>query len=151
MSAPVSLEVKDLVKHFPVHGGLLRRRKGVVKAVDGVSFAIARAETLGPRRRVGLRQDHGQPDGAQADRADRGPHPAQRHGRDRVCRAAQMWQHRRNVQIVFQDPYSSLNPRMSAGAIVGEPLSNFGIASGAEKERARRRTVRACRAAAGSR
>ena len=47
MSAPVSLEVKDLTKHFPVHGGLLRRRTGVVKAVDGVSFAIRRAETLG--------------------------------------------------------------------------------------------------------
>ena len=45
-----------------------------------------------------------------------------------------MWEHRRHVQIVFQDPYSSLNPRLSAGTIVGEPLENFGLARGREKE-----------------
>ena len=48
---------------------------------------------------------------------------------------AQMWEHRRRVQIVFQDPYSSLNPRLSAGTIVGEPMENFRIAAGKEKER----------------
>ena len=48
---------------------------------------------------------------------------------------AAMWEHRRHVQIVFQDPYSSLNPRLSAGTIVGEPLENFRIATGREKER----------------
>src|ERR1044072_2748882 len=45
-----------------------------------------------------------------------------------------MWEHRRHVQIVFQDPYSSLNPRLSAGTIVGEPLENFGIATGRDRE-----------------
>jgi peptide/nickel transport system ATP-binding protein/oligopeptide transport system ATP-binding protein len=48
---------------------------------------------------------------------------------------AQMWEHRRRVQIVFQDPYSSLNPRLSAGTIVGEPMENFRIAAGKDKER----------------
>ena len=57
MSTPASLEVEDLVKHFPVAGGLLRRR-GVVKAVDGVSFAMRRAETLGLVGEFGVREDH---------------------------------------------------------------------------------------------
>jgi peptide/nickel transport system ATP-binding protein/oligopeptide transport system ATP-binding protein len=48
---------------------------------------------------------------------------------------AQMWEHRRRVQIVFQDPYSSLNPRLTAGTIVGEPMDNFRIAAGKDKER----------------
>src|ERR1700704_1711205 len=48
--------------------------------------------------------------------------------------AAAMWKRRRHVQIVFQDPYSSLNPRLSAGTIVGEPLENFGIARGRARD-----------------
>src|SRR5262245_65169962 len=132
MSAPASLEVKGLVKHFSVAGGLLRRR-GVLKAVDGVSFAVRRAETLGLVGESGcgkttvsrmvlklLEPTAGRILLNGTDVTELSP--------------AQMWQHRRNVQIVFQDPYSSLNPRMPAGAIVGEPLSNFGIASGTERE-----------------
>src|ERR1043165_3440504 len=46
-----------------------------------------------------------------------------------------MWEHRRHVQIVFQDPYSSLNPRLSAGTIVGEPLENFRLATGRDREK----------------
>jgi peptide/nickel transport system ATP-binding protein/oligopeptide transport system ATP-binding protein len=133
MSVPVSLEVQDLTKHFPVLGGLLMRRKGTVKAVDGVSFAIRRAETLGLVGESGC----GKTTVSRMVLKLLEPTAGRilLNGTDVTkLSPAQMWQHRRNVQIVFQDPYSSLNPRMPAGAIVGEPLSNFGIASGAEKE-----------------
>ena len=81
-TAPV-LEVEKLVKHFPIHGGLLQRRVGEVRAVDGVSFAIAQGRDAGAGGRIGLRQvDHRQ-DRAEADRAHRRPHPAGRRGRHR--------------------------------------------------------------------
>ncbi len=141
MSEPASLEVRDLVKHFPVRGGMLQRRKGVVKAVDGVSFSIRRAETLGLVGESGCGKTTVsrmvlkliEPTGGRillggVDVTDLSP--------------ADMWQYRRHVQIVFQDPYSSLNPRLSAGTIVGEPLENFGIATGRERERESRRPVR---------
>jgi oligopeptide transport system ATP-binding protein len=133
MSEPASLEVQGLVKHFPIRGGLLQRRKGVVKAVDGVSFAIRRAETLGLVGESGcgkttvsrmvlklIEPTSGRILLSGVDVTD--------------LSSSAMWQHRRHVQIVFQDPYSSLNPRLSAGTIVGEPLENFGIATGREKE-----------------
>ena len=82
-TAPV-LEVEKLVKHFPIHGGLLQRRVGEVRAVDGVSFAIAQGRDPGTGGRIGLRQvDHRQ-DRAEADRAHLRPHPAGRRGRDRA-------------------------------------------------------------------
>jgi peptide/nickel transport system ATP-binding protein len=134
MTEALSLEVTDLVKHFPVHGGLLQRRKGVVKAVDGISFSIRRAETLGLVGESGcgkttvsrmvlklIEPTSGRILINGMDVTDLSP--------------AAMWKHRRHVQIVFQDPYSSLNPRLSAGAIVGEPLANFGIATGRDKEK----------------
>ena len=113
--------------------GCCRRRKGVVKAVDGVSFAIARAETLGLVGESGCGKTTVSRMVLKLIEPTAGR--ILLNGTDVTeFSPAQMWQHRRNVQIVFQDPYSSLNPRMPAGAIVGEPLSNFGIASGAEKE-----------------
>lgn len=133
MTAPASLEVKDLVKHFPIHSGFLQRRRGVVKAVDGISFSIRRAETLGLVGESGcgkttvsrmvlklLEPTAGHILLGGVDVTDLSP--------------GAMWEHRRRVQIVFQDPYSSLNPRLSAGTIVGEPLENFGIATGRDKE-----------------
>jgi peptide/nickel transport system ATP-binding protein len=133
MTEPASLEVKDLVKHFPIRSGLLQRRKGVVKAVDGISFSIPRAQTLGLVGESGcgkttvsrmvlklIEPTAGRIFLGGVDVTDLAP--------------GAMWQHRRHVQIVFQDPYSSLNPRLSAGTIVGEPLENFRIATGSEKE-----------------
>ena len=135
MTEPASLEVQGLVKHFPVAGGLLGRRRGLVRAVDGVSFAIRRAETLGLVGESGcgkttvsrmvlklLKPTAGRILLGGVDVTDLSP--------------AQMWAHRRRVQIVFQDPYSSLNPRLTAGKIVGEPMENFGIGTG--KDRGRR-------------
>ncbi len=133
MSEQPSLEVRDLVKHFPIHSGWLQRRAGAVRAVDGVSFAIRRGETLGlvgesgcGKSTVGktvlklMDPTSGQILIGGSDVTHLGPRA--------------MWPHRRRIQTVFQDPYSSMNPRLAAGTIVGEPLENFDIARGAEKE-----------------
>ena len=119
------LEVRDLKKHFPVYGGLLRRRVGSVFAVDGISFEIRAGETLGLVGESGsgkstagksilrlIDPTAGQVvlDGDDVTRA-----PARR------LRAL-----RRQMQMVFQDPYASLNPRLSAATIVAEPLRNYG-------------------------
>jgi len=130
-----AVEVVDLKKHFPVKKGLLRRTVGHVHAVDGVSFAIYEGETLGlvgesgcGKSTVGrllLRLIEPSAGSIMVDGAD-------------VSRMskAEMRPYRRQMQIIFQDPFSSLNPRMSAGDIVGEPLMVHGISRG--KERAER-------------
>ena len=134
MSAPLSLEVEDLVKHFPVRAGLLQLQRGIVRAVDRVSFAIARGETLG------LVGESGCGKTTLSRMVLKLIEPTS--GRIRLggvdvtgLSPSAMWEHRRRVQIVFQDPYSSLNPRLSAGTIVGEPLENFRLATGREKSR----------------
>jgi ABC-type oligopeptide transport system ATPase subunit len=124
MTEPV-LEVRDLVKHYPVRDGLLRRSTRSVKAVDGVSLTLERGRTLGlvgesgsgkstlARVLVGIeKQTSGAVlvDGVDVSRLSRA-------GRKQL---------RRDVQMVFQDPYTSLNPRMSVGEIVGEPFAIHG-------------------------
>ncbi len=126
------LIVRDLVKHFPITSGFLQRQTGAVRAVDGVSFAVPRGETLGLVGESGcgkstvaktlmklLEPTAGEIRLAGVDITHLSP--------------GAMWRHRRRIQTVFQDPYSSLNPRLTAGEIIGEPLENFGIAVGAEK------------------
>jgi peptide/nickel transport system ATP-binding protein/oligopeptide transport system ATP-binding protein len=127
-----ALEVEALVKHFPFRGGVFGRRGGAVKAVDGASFTIARGETLG------LVGESGCGKSTVGRVVMRLLEPTAGRivisGQDVTALSAKaMWAHRRRAQIVFQDPYSSLNPRLSAGAIVGEPMDNFGVAHGAEK------------------
>ncbi len=133
MSAPV-VEVRDLKKHFPIRKGLLRRTVGNVFAVDGVSFSIQPGETLGlvgesgcgkttvGRTVLRLVEPTG---GSIMVRGEDITHLGKKALRP----------YRREMQIVFQDPFSSLNPRMRAGTIVGEPLKIHGIADGAERER----------------
>ena len=128
------LRVEGLQKLFPVRRGVLQRVAGHVRAVDGLSFAIQAGETLClvgesgcGKSTVGktiLRLQ--EPTGGKIWLG----------GTDvTLLDEDQMRVHRRQVQMVFQDPYSSLNPRMRAGQIIAEPLENFGMAEGADKER----------------
>ena len=128
------LRVEGLKKFFPVRRGVLQRVAGHVKAVDGVSFSIQAGETLClvgesgcGKSTVGktiLRLQ--EPTAGKIWLGDT---------EVTTLNEEQMHSHRRQAQMVFQDPYSSLNPRMRAGQIVAEPLENYGLAQGAEKER----------------
>jgi oligopeptide/dipeptide ABC transporter ATP-binding protein len=115
------LEVRDLRKHFPVGGSFLGRRQGWVKAVDGISFTINRGETLGLVGESGC----GKTTTSRLILAAEAPTAGviEFEGRD-VAKLddQQRMDYRRKVQVVFQDPYSSLSPRMRVGEIVGEPL-----------------------------
>jgi oligopeptide/dipeptide ABC transporter ATP-binding protein len=134
MTAPV-LAVDNLTKHFPVRRGIFGLVSGHVHAVDGVSFTIGQGETLGLVGESGCGKSTV---GRTVLRLL--PPTAGRivlEGTD-ISRAghATMRTHRRRMQIIFQDPYGSLNPRMTAGDIVGELLEVHGIARG-EARRAR--------------
>jgi peptide/nickel transport system ATP-binding protein/oligopeptide transport system ATP-binding protein len=127
--APVLLEVSDLKTHYPVRSGLLRRAVGMVHAVDGVSFALGVGETLG------LVGESGCGKSTVARSILRLVEPTggsiRLNGQDIThLSKATLRPHRRSMQIVFQDPFASLNPRMTAGDIVGEPLIVHGIATG---------------------
>ena len=127
------LAVRDLVKHFPILTGLLQRQTGAVKAVDGVSFDVAHGETLGLVGESGCGKSTVAKTVLKLIEPTAGE--VRLGGTDVTALSpAAMWPHRRRIQTVFQDPYSSLNPRLTAGAIVGEPLENFALASGSEKE-----------------
>src|SRR3954467_6225835 len=129
MSAPL-LQVNDLKKHFPVRGGLFSRKSNLVYAVDGVSFEVERGETLSLVGESGCGKSTvgrailrlfditaGQVvlDGERIDRLS----------------ADALRPLRRRVQVVFQDPFSSLNPRMRVRDILAEPIRNFGLARSA--------------------
>jgi oligopeptide/dipeptide ABC transporter ATP-binding protein len=135
MSDRSVLEVKDLVKHFPVLRGVLRRAVAHVKAVDGVSFAIAPGETLC------LVGESGCGKSTVARLILRLLQPTSGSIRlegDDVTTLSEsaMRPYRRQVQMVFQDPYASLNPRLTAGDIIAEPLENYSdLAAGDRRDR----------------
>ena len=127
------LDVRDLKKHFPVRKGLLRRTTGHVYAVDGVSFSIKRGQTLG------LVGESGCGKSTVARAVIRLIEPTSGEvrilGRDILSLSKdEMRASRRQAQIIFQDPFSSLNPRMSAGEIVGEPLLVHNIGNSKERQ-----------------
>jgi len=143
------LSVRELRKHYPIERGFLSRTRGSVKAVDGISFDIDHGETLGLVGESGCGKSTAarsivrleEPTSGEvlfngggragASRADDGSHPndVTRFGRN------ELKAFRRDVQMIFQDPTSSFDPRMTVGAAVAEPLSVHGL-SGRERRRA---------------
>jgi oligopeptide transport system ATP-binding protein len=126
--------VRDLKKYFPITAGLLQQKVGDVKAVDGIDFDIRRGETLGlvgesgsgktTAGRVILRLTDATAGSITFD------------GREITnLSRSELRPLRKEMQIIFQDPYASLNPRMTVGDIIKEPLQIHGLASGKEAER----------------
>jgi len=132
MGDDVLLKVDNLVKYFPINAGLLKKPTKFVKAVDGVSFFIRRGETLGlvgesgcgktTTGRTILRLHEPTKGSIIFDGVDL-----------RKLKAEQLRKQRKEMSIIFQDPYSSLNPRMTVGEIVGEPLLVHGMNNLAER------------------
>jgi oligopeptide transport system ATP-binding protein len=121
MAEPI-LEVRDLVKHFPLtQGVLLKKQIGAVKAVDGVSFDLFRGETLGIVGESGCGKSTLAKVLMNLERATSGQVLYKGEDISRLSGRA-LKAVRRNIQMVFQDPYTSLNPRMTVGDIIGEPF-----------------------------
>ncbi|MCT9935275.1 dipeptide ABC transporter ATP-binding protein [Planotetraspora sp. A-T 1434] len=124
MTAPAEtiLEVRDLVKHFPLTQGILVKRQiGAIKAVDGVSFDLHRGETLGVVGESGCGKSTLAKLLMALERPTSGS--VKINGREIAnARGGELKRMRRNIQMVMQDPYTSLNPRMTVGDIVGEPF-----------------------------
>jgi len=135
------LEVKGLHMHFAVTEGVMRRRRiGEVKAVDGIDFAVRRGETLGLVGESGcgktttgrciLRLEHPTAGEILYDGVDLAK-----------LQRKELMAMRRRIQVIFQDPYSSLNPRMKVGEIIAEPMKVHGLEPDAEKRAARVREL----------
>jgi peptide/nickel transport system ATP-binding protein len=127
------LEVRDLTKHFPIRRGVLSRVRGHVRAVDGVDLTLRRGETLGLVGESGSGKTTTgrcilrllEPTGGSV----------RFEGVDLLALSGpEMRRMRREMQVIFQDPYGSLNPRMRVGSIVGEPLAIHRLARGSERE-----------------
>jgi oligopeptide/dipeptide ABC transporter ATP-binding protein len=128
------LEVSDLRVWFPIRGGVLRRQTGWIRAVDDVSFTVARGETLGLVGESGSGKTTtgraivrvNQPIGGSV-RMD---------GEDLLAlKGSELRRRRRRFQMVFQDPYSSLDPRQTVGEIIGEPLEIHGLPASGDRKR----------------
>lgn len=133
-SSEVLLQVRDLVKHFPIlRGTLIQRQVGAVKAVDGISFDVFRGETLGLVGESGCGKSTAGRSILQLYRPTSGSVLFE--GVDLVkLKGEELRKMRRRMQMIFQDPYASLNPRMTVGQIISEPLVIHGAANGKEAQ-----------------
>ena len=130
------LEVRHLVKHFAVGGGLFGGTPGLVRAVNDVSFSIRRGETLGLVGESGCGKTTTGRCILQLERPTSGQIIFE--GRDLTTLGAEELRPiRRRMQMIFQDPYSSLNPRMTVGQIIAEPIAVHGIVTDRAKREAR--------------
>ncbi len=129
----VLVSVSGLKKHFPITGGLLRRQVGAVRAVDDVSFEIRRGETLGLVGESGSGKSTTGRAILQLDKVTEGTVVFD--GNELTAlRASEIRRLRPRMQMVFQNPHASLNPRMTVASIIGEPLREHGTSKGSERD-----------------
>lgn len=133
MNPEILLDVRDLKTHFPIKNGLFSKVTGYVKAVDGVSFTLHKGETLGLVGESGCGKTTTGKSILRLNEYATGEVLFEGVDIMKLPRE-EMRKMRRQMQLIFQDPYSSLNPRLSVGQIVGEALEVHNIAQGAEKE-----------------
>ena len=128
------MRADELRVHFPIRSGLLRRQRGTVRAVDGVSFEIGRGETMGLVGESGCGKST---TGRAILRLIEPTSGTVTFDGEDVTSLSEsgLRRRRRDMQMIFQDPYGSLNPRMRIGDIVGDPLGVHGIASGSARDR----------------
>ena len=127
------LEVKHLKKHFPIKGGVFSKTIGYVYAVDDINFTLEKGETLGLVGESGCGKSTTGRTILRLIEPTDGMISFEGQDITHLDKSA-MRALRREMQIIFQDPYASLNPRMTVGSIIGEPLEIHRIAKGSEKE-----------------
>jgi oligopeptide transport system ATP-binding protein len=130
-NSEILLHVEELKMHFPIYRGVFQRQVGAVRAVDGISFDVKRGETLGLVGESGCGKSTTGRTILQLYKPTAGSVTFE--GTDLInLKGEQMRQMRRKMQMIFQDPYASLNPRMTVADIIGEPLVVHDVAKGKE-------------------